>query len=331
MSQTSITRHCSKILALAALTLLTPTATVFAQPFPSKPLEFIVHTSPGGGTDVFARAVSEMLTREKLITQPILVANRVGGGGAIAFNYMKSKRGDPYTVLTVATGSLLSAAARSELVLGLEHYTLLAFFAMDPQVISVAADSKFKTFKELIDAGRREPNSMTMSVTTSLGVSRHLLYLIDRETGAKFKYVAFKGGSEAVTAVAGGHVQFTAENLSEMMGHVESKRLRVLAVTGERRLPAVPDAPTLLELGFPMMVLGTGRGFAMPAGVPKEAAAAMEATLRKFHQTPAWKEFAARNMYEEKFLGSAEFADYMQKRSGELREFLLAVGAIQKP
>jgi putative tricarboxylic transport membrane protein len=105
----------------------------------------------------------------------------------------------------------------------------------------------------------------------------------------------------------------------------------VLAVTGEKRLPAVPDAPTLLELGYPMMVLGTGRAFAMPAGVPKEAAAAMEAILKKLHQTPVWKEFAARNMYEEKFLGSAEFAEYMQKRNVELREFLTAVGAIQKP
>lgn len=105
--------------------------------------------------------------------------------------------------------------------------------------------------------------------------------------------------------------------------------MRVLAVTGEKRLSAVPDAPTLLELGFPSMVLGTGRGFAMPAGVPKEAAAAMEATLRKFHQTQAWKDFAARNMYEDKYLGSAEFTEYMNKRTGELREFLLAVGAVK--
>jgi putative tricarboxylic transport membrane protein len=329
MSNAIISSRCIKMGIGAVWALALQCGLVFAQPFPTKPIEFVVHTSPGGGTDVFARAVGEMLNREKLITQPILVVNRVGGGGAIAFTHIKSKRGDPYNVLTVATGSLLSAAARTELGLGLEHYTLLAFFAMDPQVISVAVDSKFKTFKELIDAGRREPNTMTMSVTTALGVSRHLLYLLDKETGAKFKHVAFKSGADAVTAVAGGHVQFTAENLSEMFGHIEAKKMRVLAVTGEKRLPALPDAPTLLELGFPSMVLGTGRGFAMPAGVPREAAATMEATLRKLHQTQAWKDFAARNMYEDKYLGSAEFTEYMHKRTGELREFLLAVGAIK--
>ena len=301
-----------------------------AQPFPAKQIEFVVHTSPGGGTDVFARAVTEMLAREKLITQPMLVNNRVGGGGNIAFSHMKAKKGDPYSVLTVATGSLLAAASRTELGLGLENYTLLSFFAMDPQVISVSADSKWKSLKEIVDTSRREPNSLTMAVTTALGVSRHLLYLLDKEYGAKIKFVAFKSGADAVVSVVGGHVQVTAENLSEMFAHVEAKKLRVLAVTGEKRLAAVPDAPTMLELGYPW-VLGTGRGFAMPAGVPKEAAATMEATLRKLHQTATWKDFAAKNMYEDKYMNSAEFSDYMHKRSAELREFLIAVGAIQKP
>src|SRR5687767_2516478 len=97
-------------------------ASAAAAQFPSKSLEFVVHTAPGGGTDVFARAISEMLQREKLISQPIVVANRVGGGGTISFSHIKSKRGDPHVVLTVATGSLLAAAARTELGLGLENY-----------------------------------------------------------------------------------------------------------------------------------------------------------------------------------------------------------------
>lgn len=316
----------------SACTLLFAALSVsaFAQSFPAKQIEFVVHTSPGGGTDVFARAMTDMLAREKLITQPMIVNNRTGGGGAMAFNYIKSKRGDPYTVLTVATGSMLANAARTDLGLPLETYTLLAFFAMDSQVIAVAADSKFKSFKEIVDTAKREPNALTMSVTTALGVSRHMLYLLEKEHNARIKFVAFKGGGEAVTAAVGGHVHFTGENLSEMFGQVEAKKLRVLAVTGEKRLPAVPDAPTFLELGFPW-VLGTGRGFAMPAGVPKEAAAAMEETLRKLHQTKTWKEFAARNMYEDRYLNSTQFAEYMNKRSAELREFLIAVGAIQKP
>jgi putative tricarboxylic transport membrane protein len=303
---------------------------VQAQPFPSKVIEFNVHTSPGGGTDVFARSVSDLLGREKIFSQPLIVSNRPGGSGVTAFTYVKGKRGDPHVVLTMATGSFLAAANRKDLDLGLEHFTPIASLALDPQAIAVPADSKYKTARELIEAGRKEPNAITASITSATGTARVLLYLVERETGAKFRYVSFKSGSEATLAVAGGHTHFTPENLSEMLGLVESKKLRVLAVTGEKRLAAVPDAPTMKELGY-NVVVGTGRGFVMPAGVPKEAAAAMESAMKRVHDSPAWKEFAARNNYEDMWLGSAEFGKLLAKMSTEMSEFLAYIGAPQKP
>jgi putative tricarboxylic transport membrane protein len=268
--------------------------------------------------------------REKIFSQPLIVSNRPGGSGVTAFTYIKGKRGDPHVVLTMATGSFLAAANRKELDLGLEHFTPIASFAMDPQAIAVAADSKFKTARELIDSGRKEPNTLTASITSATGTARVLLYLIERETGAKFRYVSFKSGSEATLAVAGGHTIFTPENLSEMLGLVESKKLRVLAVSGEKRLAAVPDAPTLKELGY-NVVVGTGRGFVMPAGVPKEAVATMEAAMKRVHDSPAWKEFAARNNYEDMWLGSAEFGKLLANMSTEMSEFLAHISAPQKP
>lgn len=306
------------------------TGTVQAQPFPSKPIEFNVHTSPGGGTDLFARAVTDLLAREKIFAQPIIVSNRPGGSGVLAFNYVKSKRGDPHVVLTMATGSFLAATNRKEFDLGLEHFTPLVSFALDPQAIAVVTDSKFKTVRDLIEAGRKEPNAFTASVASATGTARLLLYLIERETRAKFKYVSFKSGSEATLAVAGGHVTFTPENLSEMLSLVENKKLRVLAVSGEKRLAAVPDAPTLKELGY-NVVVGTGRGFVMPAGVPKEAAAAMEAALKRVHDSAAWKEFAARNNYEDMWRGSAEFGKLLVDQTADMTAFLAHIGTVQKP
>lgn len=306
------------------------TGAVQAQPFPSKPIEFNVHTSPGGGTDVFARAVTDIMGREKIFSQPFIVSNRPGGSGGVAFNYVKGKRGDPHVVLTMATGSFLAAVNRKELELGIEHFTPLASLALDPQAIAVSADSKIKTIRELIEAGRKEPNVLTASIASATGTGRLLLYLIERETGAKFKYVSFKSGGEATTAVAGGHVNFTPENLSEMLGLVETKKLRVIGVTGEKRLAAVPDVPTMKEAGYNITV-GTGRGFVMPAGVPKEAAAAMEAALKRVHDSPAWKEFAARNNYEDMWLGSAAFGKLLMGMSTEMNEFLAHISAPQKP
>ena len=311
--------------AVAALT-----GAVRAQSYPSKPVEFVVHTSPGGGTDLFARAISEFMAREKIFSQPLIVSNKPGGSGAIAFTYVKGKRSDAHVVLTMATGSFLSATGRPELGLGLENFTPLSAFALDPQAVAVAWDSKYKTMKDLIEAGKREPNAIASSITSATGTARVLLYLIERETGAKFKYVSFKSGSEATTAVVGGHVPFTPENLNEMMGHIESKKLRVLAVTGNKRLAAVPDAPTMRELGYNVMI-GTGRGFVMPAGVPKEQAAAMEAALKRVYDSAAYKEFATRNNFEDMYLSSGEFAKYLAQLGTEMAAFLTHISAPQKP
>ena len=307
-----------------------PQVGLHAQPYPSRPIEFNVHTSPGGGTDLFARTVTEILIKEKAFPQPIIVSNRPGGSGVIAFNHVKGKRGDPHVVLTMATGSFLTATVRKELDLGLEHFTPLVSFAVDPQVIAVSVDSKFKTVKELIDAGKSEPNVITASITSATGTARLLLYIIERETGAKFKYVSFKSGSEATTAVAGGHTQFTPENLSEMLGLVEGKKLKVLAVTGDKRLPAVPDAPTMKELGY-KVVVGTGRGFVMPADMPKNAHAAMEAALKRVYDSAAWKEFAKRNNFEDNWQGSAEWGKSLAQQQTEMIEFLAHISAPQKP
>lgn len=318
-------------IALAfAVVALVVAAVAPAQTYPSRPVEFIVHTSPGGGTDVFARAVAEILTREKMFPQPVNVFNRPGGGGTLAFTYVKGKRGDPHTVLAVATGSFLAAASRPDLELGLDNYTPLAFFAQDPQGVIVPADSKYASFKDLIDAARREPNSIVCSITSAGGTGRLFLYLIERETGTRFKFVSFKSGADAVLAVLGGHVPFTTENVSEAWAHIEAKTLRVLAVSTHKRLPRLPDVPTLAELGYPITV-GTGRGFAMPAGVPKEAAAIMEATLQRVHRSAAWKEHSSRNHYEDSYMGSAEFAQYLARRRVEMQDFLVSIGLGQKP
>jgi len=300
-----------------------------AQPFPSRPIEFNVHTSPGGGTDLFARTVTEILIKQKVFAQPIIVSNRPGGSGAIAFNHVKGKRGDPHVVLTMATGSFLAATVRKEQDLGLEHFTPLVSFAVDPQVIAVSADSKFKTVKELIEAGRKEPNTLVAGITSATGTARLFLYVIEKETGAKFKPVSFKSGSEATTSVAGGHTHFTPENLSEMMGLVEGKKLRVLAVTGEKRLAAVPDAPTMKEAGY-NIVVGTGRGFVMPAGVPKEALAAMEAAMKRVYDSPEWKDFAKRNFFEDNYMGAAAWGKALAQQQAQMVEFINYISQPQK-
>jgi tripartite-type tricarboxylate transporter receptor subunit TctC len=106
--------------------------------------------------------------------------------------------------------------------------------------------------------------------------------------------------------------------------------MRVLAVTTEKRRPALPDVPTMNELGYKIEI-GTGRGFVMPAGVPKEAAAVMEALLEKVHKSARWREYAVNNLYEDRWMGSAEFARYLSQQRDAQREFVEAIGFSKKP
>ena len=218
--------------------------------------------------------------------------------------------------------------ARPDLDLPLDIFTPLAMFATDPQVVALRAESKFKTFKELIEAARREPETIPVGITGPTGTARLAFHIIERATGTKFKYVSFKGGGEAVLATLGGHVEVTGENMSEMLPLVEAKKMRVLAVAGERRFKQAPDIPTTKELGF-NIIAATGRGFAMPAGVPKEAAVAMEAALKKVYDSPEYKEYSYRNMFDNSYLNSAGFAKYLAENRAVHEEFLKAIGVVK--
>jgi len=297
---------------------------VLAQPYPLRPIEVIVHTSAGSGGDIVSRAVSEITRREKYLPQPLVVVNRVGGAGALAYNFFKTKRGDPYYLLSV-TSTMLSMAYRPDINIGLDNYAPVALMTIDPQTIMVPANSPYKTFKDLVEAARAAPDTLVAATTSVSGTGRMVVYLIEKAVpGVKFRFVTFKGGSDAITSTAGGHTTFTTENLSEGAGFVEAKTLRVLAISADRRLPQAPDVPTLQELGYPITA-GTIRGFTFTAGVPKEAVATMEAALQQVHKSPAWQELVRRNIFQNVFLGSAEFTKFLAVRMEEYRGFYEAI------
>src|SRR5688572_13849886 len=182
----SVTARARFALALAGSVALGAYAQIAAaQAFPSKQIEFVAHTAPGGGTDLFARSITDMLTKQKLVSQSFIIGNRTGGSGTVAFNYIKGKHGDPHFVLTVATGTFTSALARTDLGFKLEDFTPLALFAQDPQAIAVRTESKYKSLKELIEAAKQAPDTITAAIASATGTGRIALYLIERETGAK--------------------------------------------------------------------------------------------------------------------------------------------------
>lgn len=300
------------------------------QSYPTKPIELVSPTSPGSGTDIYARALADIVRSHKLLPQPIMVQNRTGGGSVIAYNYFQTKRGDPYTMLA-ATGTIVIMALRPDVNIPLENYTPLALFAIDPQAIMVNADTPYKTLRDLAEAARKQPDTIVCAITNPVGSGRQVIHMLEKlAPGAKFKFVTFKGGGEAVLSVAGGHTHFTTENLSEGLPLLEAKKLRTLAITSAKRMPQLPDMPTATEAGYKIEA-GTIRGFVFPAGVPKEIATMMEGVLERAHKTKEWQEHARKFYYEDRYLGSAAYAKFLMQWMEQYRDFLSEIGVTSKP
>jgi tripartite-type tricarboxylate transporter receptor subunit TctC len=298
----------------------------FAQDFPTKPVNVIVTFAPGGTLDGATRILATKA--EKLLGQPVVVSNVGGGGGSVALAQVATKKPDGYEITSCTSTGLIRIPQLRAVPYGPNDFIPVMHYAAVESGVVVKSDSPYKTFKDLVAAAQREPNSLVASVASPGGPARMLLWIMERETGARVKVVANKSGADAILQVMGGHTHFSPENLAEGYAAVESKKLRVLAVTSLTRLALVPDTPTMKELGYNIHI-GTGRGFAMPAAVPKEAAAHMEGVLKGVYNSAAWKEHAERNFYENLWMGSADYAKYLAARSGEVREFQQGIGLLK--
>jgi putative tricarboxylic transport membrane protein len=299
-----------------------------AQSYPSKPIELVSSTGAGGGSDLVCRLVAEIIGKEKLLPQPVYVVNKAGGGGAIGQTYVSGRRGDPYVFMLAAT-NLVAAPIRTGLDIGVDKFQPLGAIGFDLNAISVAEGSPYRTLKDLIAAARDKPGTISVGTTSPAGGAHAMMHRLQKLTGARFNIVSFKSGAETVTAVMGGHLHVTAENLGEVLQPVEAKKLRLLAVPSAKRLPALPNVPTLKEQGFDIHA-GAMRGFVSPAGVPREVTKLLEDTLARVHKSAAWKDYMAKNMYEDVYMNGEEFGKWLAAQHTEMLQFLTDIGLAHK-
>jgi putative tricarboxylic transport membrane protein len=311
-------------MAACLLALAGPCASL-AQAFPSKPIEFVVPGNPGAGSDIFARLIADLIRKEKLLAQPIVIANKAGGGGAIAAVYAAQKKGDPYTVVSFPTGMMLTAPLRSGLDIGLEKFHPLALLGFDINCLMVTTDSPFRSVRELVDAAKAQPRTINVSIGSTGSSSHMFVYTLEKLSGARFNVVVMKSGAEAVTAVLGSHVHWSTGQLTDALPHVEAGKMRILAVASQQRLPALAAIPTMKEQGFDMHV-AAGRSFAAPAGIPKDAAAFLENLFEKVYRSSGWQDYMARNLMEPVYMNGTDYGRYLASRQPEFARFIADIG-----
>jgi tripartite-type tricarboxylate transporter receptor subunit TctC len=288
---------------------------------PTKPVEFVVTSSPGGGTDNFARVVQSIIAKHKLMEQPVVVTNKGGGSGAEGFIYAKVATGDAHK-LTFGTNNAYLLPYVAKLAYKADELTPVAAMALDEFLLWVNASSPHKDAKSYIEAVKAKPETFKMGGSQSKDTDQTLTSLIQDATGAKFIYVPFQGGGAAGVQLAGGHIDSNTNNPNENAGQWKAGAITPLCVFSPTRLPEGPkvtatmrwsDIPTCKEAGIPIDQFQMPRTVWLPGGVPSEAVAFYAGILKKVSETPEWKQYLENTSQTGRYMAGAELKKFIDE------------------
>jgi putative tricarboxylic transport membrane protein len=287
----------------------------------------VIHSAAGGGSDIMSRMIADTMAKEKIVSQPITVVNKPGGSSAVATAYVYEKKGNPYYLYTVTTVHV-AASLKGDSKIKVQDLTPLVSLAADQESIVVSAKSPHKTLKELIEASKVKGSRMTQAGASLTGSDHRTGFVIKKSTGGDWEFVSYKSGGEALAAVLGGHNNFCVSNPIEVMEQLRAGTVRVLAVTGEKRLDIWPNVPTLKELNIAEPPTGF-RAYAMPPGVPREAVTYWEIAFKKFMTTSAWKTYVKENALLEAWMDSKTFTDYINTAAPKFESVMKEMGLLK--
>lgn len=316
--------------SLLAVTLVAAAPAAQAQAWsPSRNVEIVVGSAPGGSNDKTARTVEKAIVEGKLIPTSLTVVNRPGGGSSIAFNYVSQKKADPHTLL-IGTTALLTNHIVGSSPLSYQDFTAVASLFNDYVVFAVNVNSPIKTGKDLIAKLKENPQSVSIGFATTLGSHNHIAAgLLAKSVGVNarnLKAIAFKGSAEAITQVLGGHIDMVTTAAGNVAGHVAEGRLRVIGVSSAKRFPgAFANVPTWKEQGADV-VYGGWRAIMAPKDITPAQVAYWEGVLRKVVTNPEWKEDLDKNYWSDDFVGSAQFSKDIVKDYNDIKAVLVDIG-----
>jgi putative tricarboxylic transport membrane protein len=230
------------------------TSTAHAQWKPEKPVEIIIGTSAGGPQDRAGRLIQKILQEQRLVTAPINVLNRPGGGGVIGLTYLGQQPGDAHYMM-VNSITLFTNHITGRTQLSYADFTPLAVIGAEYVGVAVLADSPLKTARNLAERLRSDPGSLSVSIGTAFGNATHISHALAMKAAGvdirKMKTVVFNSGGDAMTALLGGHVDAMASAPSTLRQHVKSGKVRLLAIVAPQRLAGdFAAVPTWKELGI---------------------------------------------------------------------------------
>ncbi|MCU0898006.1 MAG: tripartite tricarboxylate transporter substrate binding protein [Burkholderiales bacterium] len=310
------------IAALAAGAVLAAAPFTDAQAWePTKTVEFIVPAGTGGGADQMARLIDAIIKKNNLMKQPMVVVNKGGGAGAEGFLDVKNAKGDPHKII-ITLSNLFTTPLATGIPFNWRDLTPVSMMALDQFVLWVPADTPYKNAKDYIEAAKKAGSGkFKMGGTGSKQEDQIITVALEKQTGAKFTYIPYKGGGEVATQLVGKHVESTVNNPIEAVSQWRAGQLKPLCVFDDQRLVyrgkvtetmAWSDIPTCKEAGVDTDYVML-RGIFMAPSVTEEQRNYYVALLKKVRETPEWKDFMEKGAFNQTALIGDDYKAWLQK------------------
>lgn len=312
-------------LASALLALAPPSPAQAQQSFPDRPIRLVVAFVAGGATDTVARQIADDLKR--VLGQPVVVENRAGANGYIAWNYVASSDPDGYTLLLAESALAISQALYKKTNSSFDpvtQYDAIAGVATSPSALIIANSIPANSVAELVALSRTVPQKMNYA-SAGIGSVSHLNFEVFKAgSGMQAVHIPYKGGGQAVADVVAGHVPMTITSIQAAKGLIESGQVKALAVNGHERSPAAPHVPTLEEAGVPRPSVDVRfwYGLFAPKGIPAPVAQKLESAVATVLADPGVKARLAKLDITPAFLPAAAMKEKLEKEITNWTRFI---------
>jgi putative tricarboxylic transport membrane protein len=294
-------KHFCRLLVTAFLGALT--TGIGAQQYPTRPVTILCWSAPGSPVDLFARIMAKLLSTE--LGQNVIVENRTGGSGIIMVNTLVKAPADGYTI---AANTLTLAALFSEpnVTFKPDDLQLIARSQIDPFGLIVHTSTPFRTLDDLVAFARKKPDYINIGGPFAMSAHRVAWEVFSEMAKIKTVWIPYPGGGPALIAIAGGHVDASHTNPGNVKPMMAAGKVRVLAVSSDKRLEDFADVPTYKERGWDV-VRYQWRGIMARAGTPKPVVDRLAAAIQKVQQTAEWKAYLKQVTQLDGFQGPDEF------------------------
>lgn len=306
------------------------TTVAIAQEYPARSVTLVVPFPPGGVADNVARPVSVALGKQ--LAQSIVIENKPGAGGGIGMAQVAKAKPDGYTLLLAL--SSISIIPEADKVLGrapmfqLDQLIPIARFTADPVVLAVRADSPWKTYADFAAFARTNPRKVNYGSSGNYGTMHVPMEMLAAASGAKLTHVSFTGAAPAVTALLGGSIDAVASGPSTVVQHVKAGKLRVLANWGSERHPALPEVPTLRELGV-AVEFAQWAGLFAPAGTPDSVVSLLRKAAREAQDDAAFKQTFVTLQTPLAYLDAPAFKAYWDADAKKMADAVQRIGKVE--